>query len=256
MAVLHFEAVVKRMNNVGQSLDDMETVITGITYKVLTIDTNTAATLYDENGTAKTNPVTTTVFAVDDQIDFYCDAALVDLIVVDTEGGFTAFVENFSPNQRAIVIDERPNIQHHGCIWFGPSTSATDTGVNFLPVTAIQDVWVEVVTVDATETVSVGTADTATGFRNLVSVATAGFPIDTAFITGGTNIDFIPVTTYGALLRTAVTGSDAVVSQGGSTNIGPHWVTTAGTDDDLYYTGSAGSDTQAGYLHYFFIRCR
>lgn len=258
MAVKHYEAVVKKRTNIGQGLDGMETLITGVTYKVLTAGSDTAATCYSDKGiTSKTNPVTTTVFAADDQIDFWVDATSVDLIVVDTAGGFTAFVDAFTPNQHVIVIDECPNVVHHGCIWFGASdNTATDTGVDFVADTAVMDVWVEVVTVDSGETISVGTADTATGFRNAVSVATAGYPKDTAVITGGTNIDYTPVTTYGALLVTAITGSDAVATCGGKSYIGPHWVTTLGTDDDLYYTGSAGSDTAAGYIHYFIVRAR
>lgn len=35
-----------------------------------------------------------------------------------------------------------------------------------------------------------------------------------------------------------------------------HVYIMAGTDDDLYYTGSAGSDTAAGYIHYYFMRLR
>lgn len=59
----------------------------------------------------------------------------------------------------------------------------------------------------------------------------------------------------GTLLTTAITGSDAVATVGGNTRK-HHFVTTAGTDDDLYYTGSAGSDTAAGYIHYYFMRLR
>lgn len=246
----------------------LEKISSGVTFKVLAVDADTAETLTYYGGTTSlTNPVTTTNFAADavcgDRVAFRVDPTdsstdrYVDLIVVDTAGGFTTFVENFDKYQHSIVIDERPNIQHHGVIWFAASdNTATDTGVDFLPDTAIHDVLVEIVTVDATETISIGTADTATGFRSGVSVATAGYPTDTAVITGGSNIDYVPVTTYGAKLVTAITGSDAVATVGGKSYIGPHMVVTTGTDDDLYYTGSAGSDTAAGYIHYFFTRLR
>lgn len=241
----------------------------GVTFKVLAIDSDTAETLtYFGGTTSLTNPVTTTDYAsnavCNDRVAFRADPTdatndrYVDLIVVDTNGGYTAFVENFDKYTHTIVIDERPGILHHGMIWFGASDNkATDTGVDFLPDTEIFDVIVEIVTVDNTETLNVGTADTAAGFINALSLATAseGYKTDTGFITGGTNIDYVPATQYGTLLTTAITGSDAVATVGGNTRK-HHFVTTAGTNDDLYYTGSAGSDTAAGYIHYYFMRLR
>lgn len=70
-----------------------------------------------------------------------------------------------------------------------------------------------------------------------------------------TNYDY-----YAAVYKkdAAITGADTnVTTLGGRTMLFPgHIVTTSGTDDDLYYTGSAGSDTAAGYIHYFFTRLR
>ncbi len=263
-----FTAQVYKFDRTKQVAGAPGTLITsGITYKVLQRNSDTAETLLAPIGptgsavTSKTNPVTTTVFAVDDKIDFVCDPAeatdtYVDLIVVDTNGGYTAFVEDFNINNHTIMIDETPGIMHVGCIWFGASSNvATDTGVDFLPDTLIKDVRVEVVTVDATETINVGTADTAAGLRSAVSVATAGNIADTGVITGGTIIDYTAASTYGTLLYTAITGSDVVATCGGRSFIG-HVVTTAGTNDDLYYTGSDGSDTAAGYIFYEFVRLR
>lgn len=262
MAYYDYYAAVYKKTATNRGLE-LTPVTSGITFKVLTVDTDTAATLYkfdDEALTAVTNPVTTTNFAAatvcEGMVKFRCSAATVDIIVVHTTGGYTAVIRGFSPEDHSIIIDETPNVMHHGVIWFGADdNTGTDTGVDFVPDTMIHDVMVEVVTVDATETISVGTADTATGFRSGVSVATAGYVQDTAVITGGTNIDYVPATTYGSLLCTAITGSDAVATVGGMTR-NNHIVTTAGTDDDLYYTGSAGSDTAAGYIHFFFTRLR
>lgn len=241
----------------------------GVTFKVLAVGADTAETLteYGET-TSLANPVTATNYAsntvCNDRVAFRTDPTdatsdrYVDLIVVDTNGGFTTFVEDFDKYNHTIIIDERPGILHHGMIWFGASNNAaTDTGVDFLPDTEIFDVIVEIVTVDNTETLNVGTADTAAGFINTLSLATAseGYKTDTGVITGGTTIDYVPATQYGTLLTTAITGSDAVATVGGNTRK-HHFVTTAGTDDDLYYTGSAGSDTAAGYIHYYFMRLR
>jgi hypothetical protein len=240
-------------------------ITSGVTYQVLAVDADTEETLYvynDNAYTAYTNAVTTTYFDAVDRVQFRVDPTdstndrYVDLIVVDTAGGYTAFVENFDKYTHTIVIDERPNIQHHGCIWFAPSTAETDTGIDFTPDTAVHDVWVEVVTVDATETIDIGSDTDPNGYRAAVSVATAGYPTDTAVITDGSTSDYVPVSTYGALLVTAITGSDGAATHGGKSYIGPNMITATGATSELTYTGSAGSDTQAGYIHYFFTRMR
>ncbi|MFH2076622.1 MAG: hypothetical protein ABIJ57_14975, partial [Pseudomonadota bacterium] len=128
--------------------------------------------------------------------------------------------------------------------------------VNFLPKTFIQDVRVEVTTADSGITINVGTADTAAGFRSAVSLTSTGFIADTGVITNGSTIDYTAASTYGTLLVTAITGSDAVATVGGRSYLG-HVVNTSGTDDDLYYTlSSSGVDTAHGYIHVFFIRLR
>ena len=250
-------------------------ITSGITFQVLQADSDTIETLTeygDATMTSLTNPVTTTNYALGTVmksagvLSFRVDPGhagdeYVDVIIVDTAGGYTHFAENFDRYTHSIVIDERPNIMHHGVIWFGVSDATeVDTGIDFDYDTLILDVKVEPVTVDATETLDVGTLSTGTagdanGFRLLISVATAGFPTDTAIITGGTNIDYVPVTTYGALLVTAITGSDAVATVGGATMLGGYVITGA-NEQSLTYTGSAGSDTAVGYIHYTFVRMR
>ena len=243
----------------------------GVTFKVLAVDADTSETLtYYTKSTSLTNPVTTASFAdntiCNDMVSFRVDPTdatndrYVDLIVVDTNGGYTAFVEDFDKYQHSIVIDKRPNVLHQGCIWFAYNNNVeTDTGVNFIADTFILDVWVEVVTVDATETLDVGllsseTAGDANGLRAAVSVATAGFITDTGIITNGAAIDYTAATTYGALLVTAITGSDAVTTNGGKSYIGH--VVTGTNANSLTYTESAGGDTAAGYIFYQFIRGR
>lgn len=273
MGQKHYRAKVYRYNALVDGLKPMPSeanlITSGITYKVLAQDSTTAETLYADNGfgegiTSKTNPVTTTVFNADDEINFVCDPTdstddkYVDLVVVDTAGGYTAIVKNFSPNIRAIYIDETPGVMHHGMIWFEASDATeTDTGIDFNYDTFIHDVIVQVVTVDSGETLDVGLLSTETsgdadGFRKLVSVATAGYPSDTAVITSGSNCDYWPVSTYGELLFTCITGTDTnVTTLGGKSPIGPHVITGANAKS-LTYTGSSGSDTAAGYIHYWF----
>ena len=116
-----------------------------------------------------------------------------------------------------------------------------------------------VTVVDSGETIDVGTlssgtAGDANGFLAGVSVAATGIPVDTAFITGGTNIDYVPVSTYGALLHTSITGSDAVTTNGGSTDLKGYLITGA-NEQSLTYTPSAG-DTFYGYLVVSFTRIK
>jgi len=220
----------------------------GITFKVLQADSDTAETLYrfnDDTMVSVTNPVSTTAFessvTCNDLVRFRVDPGAsddesVDLIVVNTDGGFTTFVEDFNRFKHTIIIDESPGAQHAGMIWFAASTAETDTGVDFLYDTLIEHVQVEVVTVDATETIDVGllsseTSGDADGFVDGASVATAGYPL-------------VTLTTSGALMDDG-------------TNFDPdgHVVVSANAVS-LTHTGSAGSDTAAGYIHYLITRLR
>jgi hypothetical protein len=223
---------------------ELTPVTSGITFKVLTINTDTAATLTVFNSTTSlTNPVTTTNFAAaaacNGKVKFTTTASTVDLIVVDTAGGYSVFVEDFSPNDHKIVIDERPNIAHHGMIWFTASDATeTDTGVDFQTDTRIELVNFEVDTVDATETIDIG----------LLSTEDSGSGDPDGFVYGAS------VGTLGMPLLTLTT-SGAYMDDG--TNFDPDgMIIEASSAVSLTYTGSAGTDTAAGYIHYFFTRLR
>jgi hypothetical protein len=247
----------------------LERITSGITFVVRSVDSDVDETLtYYGKSTSLTNPVTTASFEsatiCNDRVAFRVDPTdtindrYVNLIVVDTNGGFTKTIEDFDKYQHSIVIDEKPNVMHHGIAWFdhAASSTVTDTGINFLPKTFIQDVRVEVTTADSGITIDVGTADTAAGFRNDVSLTSPGFVADTGVITNGSSVDYTAVTTYGTLLYTAITGSDVAADEGGRSYLG-HPVVTSGTDDDLYYTLSSSSvDTAHGFIHFWFTPMR
>ncbi len=243
----------------------------GITFKVLAVDTATAETLYyPKKTTSLTNPVTTTSFAstsiCNKRVAFRVDPTdatsdrYVDLIVVDTAGGYTAFVENFDQYTHTIVIDERPNVVHHGVIWFGAASIAVqNTGVVFVPGTLIQDVRIEVVTAGSGLSIDVGilaaaSAGDTDGFRINVLLTTTGWVKDTGVITDGTTADFTAASTYGAFLYTAITGSDASISQGGRSYLGH--IITSGTNDGALVYGGSTTDTTGGFIHYWFSRGR
>ena len=114
-------------------------------------------------------------------------------------------------------------------------------------------------TVAAAATIDVGLLSTQTsgdadGFRKGVLLTTAGFVKDTGIITAGTSVDFTAVTTYGALLVTAITGSDADGAEGGKSYIGHTISAPTAYAYSLTYTGY--SSTGAGYIHYWFTRMR
>ena len=241
-------------------------ILTGITYKVFAVGTTTAETLYSMIGpsgtavTAKTNPVTTTVYATDNgRISFVCDPTdatydtYVDLLVIDTAGGFTAFIPNFSPSTRTITIDETYGVPHKGMIWLSPTTTdETSTGITFKQHTYIHDVYLEVLTaVSSTVDVgllSSGTSGDANGFRAGVLFTTTGFVKDTGVVTNGTTIDYTAASTYGALLYTAITGSDAVAAGGGRSYIG-HVIEKTQTGVMTY---TSYVSTARGFIHYLF----
>jgi len=243
-------AAVYKLTNSGGG-DRLTLISSGITFKVLQADSDTAETLYvmrDKNKlTSLTNPVTTTNFnsatVCNDVVSFRVDPGhsgdeYVDLIVVNTAGGYTAFVENFDRYNHRIVIDQRPNIQHHGCIWYSETTTdEIDTGIDFGYDTNISAVWNEVV-----NTVAAGT-------------------VDVGLLSSGTNgdadglLDGVLLTTAGHILTT-LTYSGALMDD--ASNFDPNGHTVLSADEQsLTYTTNSDSDTdEAGYIHYLFTRIR
>lgn len=242
-------AAVYKLDNTGG--DDRLTQITsGITFKVLQADSDSAETLYvmqDKSAfTSLTNPVTTTNFnsatVCDDLVSFRVDPGhagdeYVDLIVVDTNGGFTAFVENFDRYTHQIVIDQRPNVQHHGSIWYSDTTtSEVDTGIDFLYDTDVVTVFAEVVTAQSGGTLSVGTLSSGTngdadGFLATEDISSAGFPA-------------LSLADSGALMDDA-------------TNYYPNgYMVRSANEQSLTYTCGTTTGTAAGYIHYLFVRTR
>ncbi len=265
-----FEAMVykaDRTRGAGIQITEANKRTTGITYKVLVHDSDTAETILGAIGptgkavTAKTNPVTTTVFATDGgRISFVCDPSetgdtYVDLIVVDTVGGYSSFVQHFSANEHVVVIDETPGIMHHGMVWFsGTTITETSTGIYFIGDTLIHDVQVEVVGVSASQTLDVGIKNVdPNGLRVGVLLTTAGYIADTGVVTTATYYTYYPASTYGALLKTAITGTGSTF-HGGATNLNYVLTSAVTAGDFLTYTNSGATAT--GYLHYWFTKMR
>lgn len=249
-------------------------VTSGITFAVYAANTDTAETLYYYNVdamTSLTNPVSTTNFesssVCNDMVAFRVDPTetndrYVDLIVVNTSGGYTAFVEDFDKYTHAIVIDQRPNIMHHGSIWWAETTQAeVSTGVSFLPDTIIHRVAVETTIVAASQTIDVGllssqTSGDADGFCNNASAASAvyvncGEPV----VTAGTTETYISTAApIGALMGASAVGADAQGSDGVN-SIWEHHITYANATT-LTYSAGTTAGTASGFIHYWFTRTR
>ncbi len=242
-------------------------ITTGITFKVLARNSDTAETLYYKGKTTSlTNPIIKWVFSsttvCNKQVAFRVDPTdsvsdrYVDLIVTDTRGGFTSFVKDFDEYTHTIVIDERFNSEHQGTIWFsGTTTTVTATEVYFLGDTFFRDIRVEVVSVSASQTLDVGLAEVdLDGFRKGVLLTTAGYIADTGVITDNTTNAYYPASTYGALIVTALTGTQYTEQSGGNSYKGYVLTSSQTSGCLLSYTNSGA--TASGYIHYFFTRMR
>ena len=208
-------------------------------------------TVADQQGTAQTQPITLSA----GRLTFYTAKTVttVDISILLANGhaiyarGLTSSVHRLD-----IYPEKREQMFVYPLLFLAAGT-AVDTGFDLPIGCLIRDAIVRVLAVDSGETVDLGFINAVEsgdedGLRALVSVASLGFVQDTAVITGGANIDYTPVTTYGVLLRTSITGSDAVATNGGST---PIKYLTDGTIKSLSYTPSAG-DTFKGLAYLFY----
>lgn len=258
-AQVHFQITVYRNKGYTTGSGGYSQATTGITYQVMQAGSELAQVpIYSDAGlTAKTNPVTSTTFATDGKIDFYCDTATyttIDIIVVDEVGGFTLFMDGITSNVKNCVIDEVPNKYHHGMIWYNASCTATDlkddtdlkgydTGIDFPVGTLIEDVYVRVITdtYASAAAMSVGLGGTMAGLLDLQLVDRQGM-LKPVYLSD--------TTTVGSLLGDKGSDGEFYIHR-------PYYVVTAAS---LNYAFNSADDTEvgenvigAGYIHYFFI---
>ena len=232
-------------------------VTTGCFTFVYDAGTKTLATLYANDArTSLANPITRTRFATDGKLDFYAAGVTVDIFINDALGN-EAFIPGFSPTDHSILLD-KTGVDKHLIAAHATETTETDTALDFPYGVEIYRVMVEVVTIDATETIDVGllsseTAGDANGLLALAALGTAGF-IQPWDISDTTTEDFTSPAYYGALMGTGTAGTSAANDTGNPGGSG-HIVTGANAVS-LTYTCSAGSDTAAGYIHAWFRHLR
>ncbi len=235
-----------------------EPITTGVYVFVYNAATKTLSTIYGNSaGTAQTNPVTRTAFATKGKIDFWTAQTSVDIFIADDKGN-TSMVYGVTPTDHVLTLD-RSGVDK--CFVapfvFNAGATETDTGLDFPLNSFIHDFLVEVVTVDATETLNVGllsseTAGDADGIAVGVPLDTAGF-IRPYIITDGATEDYVSATYKGALFGIGSVGTNTANDFGQPGGSG-HTVTGANAVS-LTYTPSS-SDTAAGYIHVFFKQLR
>jgi len=245
----------------GGSLDgfsDTGRIESGCLVFVYEAGTKTLATLYSDAARASlANPITRAQFATDDGISFFCAKTSVDITVAHEDGSVGKYA-GVTPNLHSLVLD-RSGVDKCLIVPFGVSDNVeTDTGID-LPVNAlIKDLLVEVVTLDAGETLNVGllsseTAGDADGLLAAISVNAAGF-IKPFVNTVGSNETYVSTSTYGVLMGPAAVGTDVNEDTGIPAGFGH--IISGSNAKSLTYTGSAGSDAAAGYIYTFFKHLR
>lgn len=223
---------------------------------VLTEDTPDSPTLYsNEGGTtiSETGGVGVLTFR-DGRVSFWTAATVTALDLTGiTADGRAIGLNSVSSSVGRIPINPMQTRQTVA-VPFGASDNAeTDTGLD-LPSNCLMtafDVAINVTTTDATETIDAGLLSSesggdANGFITAASVENGGFVQLLPQITGGANIDYVGTRYVGDLLATSIVGADAVATVGGFTS---KRYRTDGTAKSITYTGSAGSDTAAGYFY-------
>jgi len=210
----------------------------------------TKPTLYsDIQGSSQANPVTIS----NGVIRFFTDPSVtsVDLSVM-TALGVALFLEDVTPSMGRVDVDHE---QRHNVLvapfLSNAAGTVTDTGVDFPANCLISDAFVKVTTLDTGETLSVGFENAVEsgdldGLIAAVSMSATGYIENAPVATAGSNIDFLAATTYGALLASAITGTDVVTVNGAYAR---KKYRTDGTIKSLVYTpSSTTSDDSAGYI--------
>lgn len=220
---------------------------------VLTAGAPTAPTVYaTADGAAVTNAVRTPRTFTNGEARFWTNRSTtsVDLVVCITATGEAYFFEDVVPSDHKIWVD-KSQAEYRLVAPFGASDNTEiDTGLDLGANCLIHDACIRVTTVDATETLDVGllsseTGGDADGFLTVIPVDTLGYVEPAPTANNGANVDFLNSNNYGVLLASSITGSDAVATNGAYARLR---FNTDGEPESLSYTGSAGSDTAAGYI--------
>ncbi len=171
--------------------------------------------------TAKTNPITPTVFAADRGIKFWCDASTVDIIIISAGYGAGIFYA-VPTNTREFSVNSMIHTFHMIVGWDTTYKNGAilDTGTDMPAGLLLDDVWVETLTLDASSTIDVGILageanGDADGFVDGHSCAAASILRPGPTITTGSSEVYFASTTIGVLRHDTFTaGADAATDVG------------------------------------------
>lgn len=230
----------------------------GVYVFVYDAGTKTLSTIYsDRKRTAKTNPISRTQFATDTQVLFYGPNSTYDIFLAHSDGSVASYYAVTPLTHRLPLARSGSDKVLVFPMVFNSGGTETDTGLTLPLKSHVYDVAVEVVTVDATETVDIGllssgTGGDADGFIAGLSVATAGF-IKPYVYTTGSNETYVSTAKFGVLMGPVLVGSDVDKDNGAPRGWG--YVVDGSNTTSVTYTPST-SDTFAGYGYIYFKRLR
>lgn len=233
-----------------------EPITTGVLVFVYTAGSKTLATIYsNKTRVAKTNPVTRTQFATDQQVEFWAAASSVDIFLADDKGN-VAFIPGVTPTDHYLYLDRAG---HEKCFVapFTFNATETDTGLDFPQNVWIYNAMVEVVATDASQTIDVGILSSESGGDT--DGILVGVPLDNAVFvkpwanTDTTTEDYISAPYFGALMGKGSAGTSAANDFGQHGGAG---YVVGATAKSLVYDGSASIDTGTGYIYVFFRHLR
>lgn len=255
---LNLVDMAKNLGPARQGLDDDTGKVV-----ILTAGSPTSPTVYtDRYGTAlATTAGLAQLTFTNGRIRFYTAQSVTSVDVSGiTASGHAIGVSGLAANTTHVeTVYKNGRGEHIFALPFGANNnSELDTGFDLIANCLVKDVWMKVTGEDATETIDLGLLSSesggdADGLILAASVATAGYVNMWPVVTGGSNIDYVVHTAgYGALLKQGIAGADAVATVGGFTR--RYHATSAVTAKSLSYTGSAGSDTAAGYFYIQYVK--
>jgi len=181
--------------------------------------TGTLASIYKDAmlGAAKTNPISTTQFAIDDGIKFYCDVNSVDICIVSAGYG-SAWLLAVTSAKKEIQVDSNDTRCRY-VVGQTVKNAMTDTGLDLPANFRIEEVLCEVFDVDASGTcdwgfIAAGESGDENGLVAAETYAAAGFIRPGPVITAGSSETYFASTTRGVLLAAFKAGTDADTDEG------------------------------------------
>jgi len=255
--IYKYDIAVRDQLSLGAEGDD-GVISSGCLVFVYDAGTKTSSTIYSDAAlTAKTAPISRAQFATDGKISFYSQSSSHDLFIAHSDGS-VAFYAGVDSKRHTLPLS-RSN-SHKLLVFpmlFNAGGTETDTGLDLPLNSHVVDAFVEVVTVDATETVDMGllsseTAGDADGFLAAVSVASAGF-VKPYTITAGGNETYVSAAKYGVLMGPALVGTDVDKDNGMPRGFG-HIVSGSNAVSVTYTPSTSDTFVGYGYIAYRILR--